>query len=111
MNLELLRKGFTVNEAVSPVGTGAVLTSPAVLSKDMSSQLADQLPLDQVMNVIATTLAREMGAFMITKAMRPADYATLSDIPDSLIERTIEALASKPDVFFKVFRDQMKMQG
>lgn len=109
MNLELLKKYFPVEHVVA--STANTLITPSSLTKELAKELVDKLPVEPVLRSIAATLAKSVGNHLLTSALRPADYQDLRDLPDALIEKIIEELAKKPDLFFKTFQDTLKLQG
>lgn len=111
MNIESLRKAFAAPKTEAATNTGTVMTMPASLTKEAAVEQANTMPMEQVLHSIAVILAKEMGSQLMARAMRPADYDGVRDIPDTLIERLIEELAKKPDLFFKIFRENLKIQG
>jgi hypothetical protein len=108
MNIELLKKFFQVEAATN---TGSVLTLPSGITKDLAQEITAQLALEPVIHGLAVLVAKEVGNRLTTMALRPADYIDIKELPDELIERIIEELAKKPDMFFKTFRDNLKLQG
>lgn len=108
MNLGPLKQVFQT-EAASVTGT--VLTLPSGLSKGMALTVVDKVDFEPILKSLATILAQEVGGQLLSGALRPPDYADIREIPDTLIEYLIEALAKKPDVFFDTFRQNLKIQG
>lgn len=109
MNLELLNKYFKTETIVA--STGNTLIAPSSLTKEVAKDLVEKLPMGPILNGLAAALAKAVGTQLLTGALRPADYQNLRELPDALIEHLIEELAKKPDVFFKVFQDTLKIQG
>jgi len=109
MNLDLLKKYFAIEAHVA--STGSTMLLPSTLTKATAVALADKLPIESLLRGVAALLAKEMGHQLLTSALRPADYQDMRDLPDALIERLIEELAKKPDLFFKEFQDALKIQG
>ena len=109
MNIELLKKYFKVETFIA--STSNTLLLPSTITKTLAVELAEKLPMEPVLRNVAMILAKGMGDHLITSALRPADYQDLRDLPDALIERLIEELAKKPDLFFKAFQDALKIQG
>jgi len=108
MNLEPLKRVFRTEAATN---TGTVLTLPSSLTKDLAKELVGALPLDTVIQGLAVIAAKELGTKLLAMSLRPSDYSQTPDLPDELIERLIEALAKKPDLFFKTFQDNLQLQG
>jgi hypothetical protein len=109
MNLELLKKYFKVETVVST--TANTLLTPTTLSKGLAVGLVDTLPFEPILRSVAMTLANGVADQLMVSALRPADYQDLRELPDALIERLIEELAKKPDLFFKAFQDTLKLKG
>lgn len=110
MNLDPLKRFFQTEDLL-PAGSATALITPSTLTKDLAKSLAESVALDPVMHDLAVVVAKALGTKLITSGLRPADYAGLDDIPDGLIERIIEELAQKPDLFFKTFQVTLKLQG
>jgi hypothetical protein len=108
MNLELLKKFFQVEAATN---TGSVLTLPSGITKGLAQEITSQMALEPIVHGLATIVAKEVGNRLTTMALRPSDYLDIKELPDELIERIIEELAKKPDLFFKTFRDNLQLQG
>lgn len=108
MNLESLKRVFKTEAATT---TGNVLTLPSSLTKDMAKGLVDKLPVENIVHGVAVMLAKEVGNQLTAMSLRPADYMDLKDLPDSLVERLIEELAKKPDLFFNTFKEHLQIQG
>ena len=108
MNLEPLINFLKAEAATT---TGNVLTLPSSLTKDMAKELADKLPVNNIIHDLAVIVAKELGNQLTAMSLRPTDYADIKDLPDLMIERLIEELAKKPDLFFKTFKDHISIQG
>ena len=125
MNLKLLQQFFKPEAPVKPETvvvlepvvteaastTGTVLTLPSGITKDLAKMLVDELAFEPIVSNVAVILAKEIGNKLTASSLRPADYDDILDIPDGLIERLIEELAKKPELFFKIFKDNLKLQG
>ena len=97
-------------EALGTV-TGTVLTMPSSISMDIARSMASQISMNELMRQLGVITADAVGDLMITKAMKPSDYANLPTIPDEVAERVIETLGQKPDVFMDAFKAQLKNKG
>jgi hypothetical protein len=111
MNTEPLKRFFWSSVSEAAVSTGQVLTIPSTLTKDMAKELVDRLPMDRLLHDLAVIAAGEVGDLLAAKSLRPSDYCGVKVIPDTIVEHLIEVLAKKPDVFFKVFDDSLKLKG
>ena len=108
MSLDELRKVFIPE---SSANTARILTLPSGVTKTLATELVAELPLDSLVSELAVATSKLVGTKLLTSALRPSDYADMNDLPDSLLERIIEELASKPEVFFKTFQETLKLQG
>jgi len=108
MNLDALKKVFCTEAATN---TGRVMNLPSSLTKDMAKEFVNKIPLEPMVHGIAVMMAKEVGDKLTSMALRAADYEDIMDLPDSLIERLIEELAKKPDMFMNTFKDHLKIQG
>lgn len=110
MNFDPLKKFFQVEEVLPP-GSAAALITPSTLSKDLAQAHAETVALDPIIHDLAVVMAKALGTQLLSAALRPTDYAGIDAIPDGLMERLIEELAQKPDLFFKTFQVTLKLQG
>ena len=111
MNLAPLKRVFWKSVTEAHVDSGRVMTLPSTLTRDTAKEIVDELPMDQLVNDLATFAAKAVGDLMQSRSLRPADYPDIKDIPDAVLEKLIEALAKKPEKFFAVFAEHLKMQG
>jgi len=108
MNLEPLKQFFKTEAATN---TGSVLTLPSGITKDLAQEIVAQLAIEPIVHGLAAIVAKEVGNRLTSMALRPSDYVNVKALPDELIERLIEELAKKPDLFFNTFRDNLQIQG
>jgi hypothetical protein len=111
MNTAPLKRIFWNSVSEAATSTSRVLTMPSGLTQGMAKEMVDRLPMDKILHGLAVICANEVGDILMSKSLRPSDYCGVRDLPDTIVEHLIEAMAKKPDVFFQVFADSLKLKG
>lgn len=95
---------------VAPGGTGAVLTRPSKLSLDVAAQAVRAMPLDGVFRDLGAVAARVLADELESKALRPADYSNLPDLPKVVAKRLVGYLL-RSEEFARSFAEHLAARG
>lgn len=96
---------------VVATSTATVLNSPSTISTKAAQDLIAFLPLEVILQDLGTIVAKAAGAELTARALRPADYAGLPDIPKMLVKRISDELRSRPETFHAAFIRALRIQG
>jgi hypothetical protein len=78
---------FGTGAQPSPGGTGAVLVRPSKLSMDLAQQVIREMPLDGLYRDLGAVAAMLVADELESRGLRPADYATLPELPQAVARR------------------------
>jgi len=95
---------------VAPGGTGAVLTRPSKLSMDIAQQAVKEMPLDGIYRGLGSVAAEVLANELEMKALRPADYANLPDLPKVVAKRLVSYLL-RSEKFARSFSESLAARG
>jgi hypothetical protein len=95
---------------VAPGGTGAVLTRPSALSMEVAAQAVKSMPLDQIYRDLGAIAARVVADELESRALRPADYASLPDLP-GVVAKRITGYVLRSDEFSRSFLQHLSSRG
>jgi hypothetical protein len=94
-------------------GTAQVLNSPS--DEDRAEVLAaiKTIDLSPVMRDLTTLVVDAVANAIHTMALRPADYADMKDLPDSMLLQLSKVLSTKEgrQLFTDTFHDKLKSRG
>lgn len=96
-------------EAVT--NTATVTNSPSSLSREQVKEIADKIPLGPIFQQLGVFVANVVADRLQARSLRPADYAELPELPESLLERMKETSDDAKTVFAKSFVDALKARG
>lgn len=94
----------------APGGTGAVLTRPSKLSLEVAQQSVKSMPLDQVYRDLGAVSARVLADELESRALRPADYAALPELPKVVAKRLVGYLL-RSEEFARAFSEHLAARG
>jgi hypothetical protein len=109
--MQVLTELLQQPQAEKPTGTGRVLTSPSGMSNKLVMNVVGEMPLDAVIRDLGNSAAREVATILEGMTLRPADYATLPQLPETLRTRLTSVLTKEPEKFAKAFTDALHLKG
>lgn len=98
-------------KAVFETNTAAVMIAPNKITKDVVAKIVKEFALDYVMRDFGTIAARELANQIETRGLRPADYADLADLAETMSERLMQELGKDPEAFNNAFISQLRIRG
>jgi len=101
---------FGAGMQVAPAGTGAVLTRPSTISLEIAKQSVQAMPLDALYRDFGVVAARVVADELESRALRAADYATLSELPAVVAKRVVGYLM-KSEEFSRAFIQALSARG
>lgn len=93
------------------VDTGKVLVMPSGVTRDLAAQAIADIDTSPIMRDIGVIVARQIATELQQMALRPADYASLPDLPQMVAARLGAELATAPDVFVASLLEQLRLKG
>lgn len=91
--------------------TGDVMIAPNTLAKEVVAKVVKSFPLDKVLYELGIIAARELANNIEALALRPADYANLPDLSETMSERLMQELGKDPDMFANAFLTELRNRG
>jgi hypothetical protein len=94
-------------------GTAQVLTSPSDDDREAVLEAVNSIDLDPVVRDLATLIVGAVADTLHTMALRPADYADMTDLPKSLVSRLVKVLKAESgrQAFADTFHAKLKSRG
>lgn len=93
------------------ISTGSVLVKPSSLSTDLASASIEAMNLAPVLTNIGVLCAQAIATELEGLALRPADYAGLPELPESVAKRVAKELAKAPTQFVAALIETLKARG
>jgi hypothetical protein len=56
-------------------------------------------------------MAKAAGAELTSRALRPADYAPIEELPQTLATKLVDELKERPEIFHAAFAKALRIQG
>ncbi len=99
---ELFESGFE--------GSSAMLGPNSITSR-LVNAIVKEFSLDNVIRDLGVRAANELADNIQTRALRPADFAELPELAETLSERLMQELGKDPDAFNTAFLSQLRARG
>lgn len=97
--------------AVAVTTTARVLNMPSSATVAIAQRVVEDLPLQPIMHDLGVVCARVIGDELLARALRPADYADLEELPHELCELIAKTVAQVPEDFVFALVEHLKMRG
>jgi hypothetical protein len=97
--------------AVAVTTTAKVLNMPSSATVAIAQRVVEDLPLQPILYDLGAVCARVIGDELLSRALRPADYADLEELPHELCEILAKTLAQVPEDFVHALVEHLKMRG
>jgi len=97
--------------AVAVTTTAKVMTMPSSATMAMAQRVVEDLPLRPIMRDLGVVCSRVIGDELEARALRPADYADLEELPRELCTLLAKTIAQVPEEFVFALVEHLKMRG
>ena len=90
--------------------TADVLSRPTQMDYALAKKAIEQVDLDTICRDLGAVAAREYANVLEQYALKPADFASLDELHETLAGKLVEYL-KKSESFVRAFQAQLKMRG
>ena len=98
-------------EGAGVTTTSRVMITPSSATVAIAQRVVEDLPLGEVMRDLGVICARVLAGELESRALRPADYADLEELPNELCEMLAKTIAQVPEDFVVSLVEHLKMRG
>lgn len=109
--LEEIEEIFGKQNNESFLDTARVLGGPSQISREMAAQSVQSINLTQILKDLGVSAAQQIANDLEALGLRPADYADLPDLPQTVTRLLIQALQKMPTEFVLALLEQLKLRG
>lgn len=95
---------------VAPGGTAAILVRPSTIDMELAAQVVKRTSMDRVCRDLGAVAAREVADELQRQGLKPADFATLEDLPQVVAKRIAVRLL-RSEEFSRSFLQHLGMRG
>ncbi len=101
---------FGAGGQMAPGGTAAVLNRPSGISMELAVQAVRKMPMDRIFRDIGAIVAREIADELESQGLRPADFATLDELP-RVVGKRVTSYLLRSEEFSRALLQALQARG